>query len=250
MALKENPQFPENKNFQAKLKEQTAQLGIELSDLQLQQFDRFYQMMVETNKHMNLTAITEEDEVISKHLVDSLSCCKVMDMSKVGSIIDMGTGAGFPGIPLKIAYPDIEFVLMDSLQKRIRFLDGVIEELGLEKIEAVHGRAEDLARRKEYRANFDLCVSRAVANLSTLSEYCIPFVKVNGYFVSYKAQKGMEELEQAANCLKVLGCKVEDSHKFTLEGDDSERLLLKIKKCKGTPKVYPRKAGVPSKNPL
>lgn len=250
MSLKENPQFSENKSFQAKLKEKTAQLGIELDELQLQQFDRFYQMMVETNKHMNLTAITEEDEVISKHFVDSLSCCKVMDMSKVSSIIDMGTGAGFPGIPLKIAYPEIEFVLMDSLQKRIRFLDSVVEELGLQKIQAVHARAEDLARRKEYRANFDLCVSRAVANLSTLTEYCIPFVRVNGYFVSYKAQKGMEELQQAENCLKILGCKVEEANQFTLDGDDSERLLLKIKKCKGTPKIYPRKAGVPSKNPL
>lgn len=250
MALKENPMFPENKTFQEKLRQKAALIGIELNELQLQQFDRFYQMMVETNKHMNLTAITEEDEVISKHLVDSLSCSKVMDMSQVRSIIDIGTGAGFPGIPLKIAYPEIEFVLLDSLNKRIRFLDGVIEELGLEKIEAVHGRAEDLARKKEYRANFDLCVSRAVANLSTLTEYCIPFVRVNGYFVSYKAAKGMEELEQAKNCLQVLGCKVDDAHQFILEGDESERLLLKIKKCKGTPKIYPRKAGVPSKNPL
>ncbi len=250
MALKENTMFPENKSFQDKLKVKAGQLGIDLTELQLQQFDRFFQMMVETNKHMNLTAITEEDEVISKHLVDSLSCSKVMDMSKVKSIIDIGTGAGFPGIPLKIAYPEIEIVLVDSLQKRIKFLNQVIEELGLTKVSAIHGRAEDLARNKEYRANFDLCVSRAVANLSTLTEYCIPFVRVNGYFVSYKAQKGMEELENAKNCLNVLGCKMEEANQFKLEGDDSDRILLKIKKCKGTPKLYPRKAGVPSKNPL
>lgn len=242
--------YQENKLFQKKLREKSSQIGIALSDTQLGQFDRYYQMMVETNKHMNLTAITEEDEVISKHFVDSLSCAKVMDMEKVHSIIDIGTGAGFPGIPLKIAYPEIEIVLVDSLQKRIKFLNEVIQELGLEKVTAVHGRAEDLARDKRYRGVFDLCVSRAVANLSTLTEYCIPFVRVNGYFVSYKAQKGLEELEGAKNCLQVLGCKVEDAHSFVLEGDDSQRVLLKIKKCKGTGKTYPRKAGVPSKNPL
>lgn len=250
MPFKNSDLFQENKAFQGKLDEKMKQIGLELSELQLQQFDYFFQKMVEVNKHMNLTAITEEDEVISKHFVDSVSCCKVTDMSKVGSIIDIGTGAGFPGIPLKIAYPEIEFVLVDSLQKRVKFLNEVIDELGLKKITAVHGRAEDLARNKQYRGNFDLCVSRAVANLSTLTEYCIPFVKVNGYFVSYKAQKGMEELELAKNCLSILGCKVEEAKKFTLEGDDSERLLLKIKKCKGTAKMYPRKAGVPSKNPL
>lgn len=245
-----NTEFEENVVFQNKLKEKTQQIGITLDETQLKQFDLFYQMMVEKNKHMNLTAITEEDEVISKHLVDSLSCARVMDMTKVKSIIDMGTGAGFPGIPLKIAYPEIEFVLMDSLQKRIKFLDEVIEALGLQKITAVHGRAEDLARDKRYRDHFDLCVSRAVANLSTLTEYCVPFVRVNGYFVSYKSQKGMEELDAAKKCLSILGCKMEKADHFTLEGDDSERLLLKIKKCKGTPKMYPRKAGVPSKNPL
>lgn len=250
MALEEQSTYQENKMFQEKLYKKAGQVGITLTEKQLGQFDLFYQMMVETNKHMNLTAITEEDEVISKHFVDSLSCAKVMDMDQVHSIIDIGTGAGFPGIPLKIAYPEIEMVLVDSLQKRVKFLNDVIQKLGLEKVTAIHGRAEDLARDKRYRATFDLCVSRAVANLSTLTEYCIPFVRVNGYFVSYKAQKGLEELESAKNCLQILGCKVEDTHAFVLEGDDSQRILLKIKKCKGTGKAYPRKAGVPSKNPL
>ena len=239
-----------NTGFQRKLKESAEKEGITLSDHQLQQFDLFYQMMIETNKVMNLTAITDEDEVISKHFIDSLSCIHVVDISRIKSVIDVGTGAGFPGIPLKIAFPDIRFLLMDSLKKRIGFLDQVIDALGLEKIETAHARAEDLARDKRYRAGFDLCVSRAVANLSTLAEYCVPFVKVNGYFVSYKGNKGREELEQAGKCMELLGCKVEEVHEFKLDGDQADRLLLKIKKCKGTPKIYPRKAGIPAKSPL
>ena len=245
-----NQNYQENLHFQSKLKLKAEEMGLLLSQRQLKQFDLFYQMMVEKNKVMNLTAITEEDQVISKHFLDSLSCAKVMDMGQVHSIIDIGTGAGFPGIPLKIAYPEIEFVLLDSLQKRIRFLNEVIDALGLDKISAVHGRAEDLARDKNHRARYDLCVSRAVANLSTLTEYCIPFVRTNGYFVSYKSQKGQEEIQSAENCLKVLGCKIEEQKHFQLDGDDSERLLIKIRKCKGTPKLYPRKAGVPSRSPL
>ena len=166
------------------------------------------------------------------------------------SCIDVGTGAGFPGIPLKIVYPEIDFVLVDSLNKRVKFLKDVKEALGLEGLEALHGRAEDLARDKSLRAAFDLCVSRAVANLSVLSEYCIPFVRTNGYFVSYKGKKGLEEISNAQNCMNVLGCKIEKVDDFRLEEDEAERLLIRIKKCKGTPKLYPRKAGTPSKNPL
>lgn len=237
-------------NFKEKLKNKAKNIGIELNDKQLQQFEQFYALLIEKNKVMNLTAITEEEEVIDKHFIDSLTCNRVNPMEQVKSIIDIGTGAGFPGIPLKIVYPDISFVLLDSLNKRIQFLNEVIEKLGLTKIKAVHGRAEDLARKSEYRGKFDLCVSRAVANLSTLSEYCIPFVKVNGFFVSYKAGKGLEEIEKCSTCMKELGSKIVKIDQFQLSDQEAQRILIQIKKCKGTSKKYPRKAGIPSRNPL
>ena len=243
-------EYIENPSFQIKLKEEMKHIDIILSDNQLRQFDQFYQMMIEKNKVMNLTAITQEEEVIRKHFVDSISCVKVCQMNNVNSVIDIGTGAGFPGIPLKIVYPEIDFLLVDSLKKRIGFLEDVIQALNLKKIKAVHGRAEDLARQKNYRSHFDLCVSRAVANLSTLTEYCIPFVKVGGYFISYKSQKGREELVMAENCFRILGCSLEEACEFQLEGEDAERLLLKIRKDRATNKTYPRKSGVPSKDPL
>ena len=226
------------------------ELGITLSEQQKTQFLQYYELLVEWNSFMNLTAITEFDQVITKHFLDSLSLVKVCDVAQAGRILDVGTGAGFPGIPLKIVYPEIDFVLVDSLNKRVKFLKDVKEALGLEGLEALHGRAEDLARDKSLRAAFDLCVSRAVANLSVLSEYCVPFVRTNGYFVSYKGKKGLEEISNAQNCMNVLGCKIEKVDDFRLEEDEAERLLIRIKKCKGTPKLYPRKAGTPSKNPL
>lgn len=237
-------------NFKEKLKKKAENIGIALNELQLQQFQDFYELLIEKNKVMNLTSITEEDEVIDKHFIDSLSCNRVIDMNQVKSVIDIGTGAGFPGIPLKIVYPDIDFVLLDSLNKRVRFLNETIELLHLKKIQAVHGRAEDLARKPEFRGKFDLCVSRAVANLNTLSEYCIPFVRVNGFFISYKAQKGLEEIHESDHCMKELGSKIMQVDEFKLTDIDSNRVLIKIKKCKGTSKLYPRKAGIPSKNPL
>lgn len=237
-------------NFKEKLKKKAENIGIALNELQLQQFQDFYELLIEKNKVMNLTSITEEDEVIDKHFIDSLTCNRVIDMNQVKSVIDIGTGAGFPGIPLKIVYPDIDFVLLDSLNKRVRFLNEAIELLHLKKIQAVHGRAEDLARKPEFRGKFDLCVSRAVANLNTLSEYCIPFVRVNGFFISYKAQKGLEEIHESDHCMKELGSKIIQVDEFKLTDIDSNRVLIKIKKCKGTSKLYPRKAGIPSKNPL
>lgn len=237
-------------NFKEKLKKKAENIGIALNELQLQQFQDFYELLIEKNKVMNLTSITEEDEVIDKHFIDSLTCNRVIDMNQVKSVIDIGTGAGFPGIPLKIVYPDIDFVLLDSLNKRVRFLNEAIELLHLKKIQAVHGRAEDLARKPEFRGKFDLCVSRAVANLNTLSEYCIPFVRVNGFFISYKAQKGLEEIHESNHCMKELGSKIMQVDEFKLTDIDSNRVLIKIKKCKGTSKLYPRKAGIPSKNPL
>ena len=237
-------------NFKEKLKKKAENIGIALNELQLQQFQDFYELLIEKNKVMNLTSITEEDEVIDKHFIDSLTCNRVIDMNQVKSVIDIGTGAGFPGIPLKIVYPDIDFVLLDSLNKRVRFLNEAIELLHLKKIQAVHGRAEDLARKPEFRGKFELCVSRAVANLNTLSEYCIPFVRVNGFFISYKAQKGLEEIHESDHCMKELGSKIMRVDEFKLTDIDSNRVLIKIKKCKGTSKLYPRKAGIPSKNPL
>ena len=213
-----------------------------------EKFEKYYNMLVEWNQKFNLTAITDREGVFVKHFADSLLGERYVPQN--ATVLDVGTGAGFPGIPLKIVYPEIDFVLVDSLNKRVKFLKDVKEALGLEGLEALHGRAEDLARDKSLRAAFDLCVSRAVANLSVLSEYCVPFVRTNGYFVSYKGKKGLEEISNAQNCMNVLGCKIEKVDDFRLEEDEAERLLIRIKKCKGTPKLYPRKAGTPSKNPL
>lgn len=232
------------------LKDSAAKMGIELFDLQLEQFDTYYEMLVEKNKVMNLTAITELEEVVQKHFLDSISLIKVEKLNQDISIIDLGTGAGFPGIPLKIAFPELEICLADSLNKRVLFLNEVIEELGLKKISAVHGRAEELARQKGYREQFDLCVSRAVANLSTLSEYCLPFVKVGGKFISYKANEVEEEIKQAEYALEVLGGACVDIQKFQLPDSEMNRAFVIIEKKKRTPATYPRKAGTPSKKPL
>lgn len=225
-------------------------IGITLDEKQKQQFDKFYELLVEWNKVMNLTGITEYEEVNEKHFVDSLSIVKAIDMSQVKSVIDIGTGAGFPGIPLKIAFPHLKVVLLDSLNKRINFLNTVIAELGLENIETIHGRAEDFAKQAEYREKFDLCVSRAVANLATLSEYCIPYVEKGGMFVPYKSGEIDEEVEQAKKAVHVLGGKLEDVIKFQLPGTEIRRSFVVIKKVQNTAKKYPRKAGLPSKEPI
>lgn len=223
-------------------------IGIELSDEQLEQFLTYYEMLIEKNKVMNLTAITDFDEVLEKHFEDSLSLIKAVDLEKSQAVIDLGTGAGFPGIPLKIAFPNLQITLADSLNKRILFLDDVIRELGLTGIDTVHGRAEDLAKNSDYREKFDLCVSRAVANLSTLSEYCLPFVKIGGKFISYKAGECDEEVAASKSSIFLLGGKISDIKKFEL--GESGRAFVIIDKVSGTPKKYPRKAGTPSKDPL
>ena len=226
------------------------ELGITLSEEQKTQFLQYYELLVEWNSFMNLTAITEFDQVITKHFLDSLSLVKVCDVEQAGRILDVGTGAGFPGIPLKIVYPELEVVLLDSLNKRVKFLNAVIENLGLTGITAIHGRAEDIAKQKEYREGFDLVVSRAVANLSSLSEYCLPFVKTGGMFVPYKSGSVDTELSEASRAIKVLGGEYRDTVRFELPGTDIDRTLVVIEKVKETPKKYPRKAGTPSKEPI
>lgn len=240
-------------NFKKDLEE----LHLTLSDVQLEQFMKYYEMLVEKNKVMNLTAITDFDEVVKKHFVDSLSLTKVCDLNGTLSLIDIGTGAGFPGIPLKIAFPNLKITLLDSLQKRVGFLQEVIDGLKLEEIEAIHGRAEDFAKPGMGREAFDLCVSRAVANLSVLSEYCLPYVKVGGKFISYKSDKvtmkldqKKTEVEQAEHSISVLGGKLIQQKEFILPFSDIERNLIVIEKCRPTPKQYPRKAGTASKKPL
>ncbi|WP_455436083.1 16S rRNA (guanine(527)-N(7))-methyltransferase RsmG [Hungatella hathewayi] len=238
--------------FKDRLGRELNQFSIILENSQINQFYQYYELLDEWNKVMNLTAITDQNEVITKHFVDSLALVKAMGeiSTKEYKIIDIGTGAGFPGIPLKIAFPQLKITLMDSLNKRIKFLNEVIEQLGLKEITAVHSRAEDLGRDKDYREKYDLSVSRAVANLSTLSEYCMPFVKPGGFFISYKSGKIEEELSSAKHAVFLLGGKVNRIESFTLDGAEAERTLIKIEKVSEISKKYPRKAGVPGKEPL
>lgn len=227
-----------------------SQLNITLTDLQIEQFLTYYETLAEWNQIMNLTAITEYDDVMKKHFIDSISLCKAYDVTKDIRCIDVGTGAGFPGLALKIAYPNFKVTLLDSLNKRIRFLEAVIDRLGLTEVETVHGRAEDLARPGRLREKFDLCVSRAVANLSILSEYCLPFVKEGGCFISYKSEKISEEMKAAENAISILGGKVKEQVEFMLPDSDIYRNLFVVEKRKTTPGKYPRKAGLPGREPL
>lgn len=233
-----------------KFKKILQEWNITLSKEQEWQFSTFYEMLIEKNKVMNLTAITEFDEVIEKHFLDSVSLGAVLNLNEELKILDMGTGAGFPGIPLKIIYPDLKITLADSLNKRVTFLNEVIDALKLEGIEAIHARAEELARNADYREQYDLCVSRAVANLSTLSEYCLPFISISGKFIPYKSGEIEEEVEAAKKAIFLLGGELKQVHQFSFGENDLHRSFVIIEKIKKTPKTYPRKAGTPAKQPL
>lgn len=235
------------------------ELHIILSDSQMEQFVTYYEMLVEKNQTMNLTAITDFDEVLKKHFVDSLSLVKICNLDsgffsnfadQEFSLIDIGTGAGFPGIPLKIAFPNLKVTLMDSLNKRVDFLNEVIDALKLCEVNTIHGRAEDYAKPDKLREKYDLCVSRAVANLSTLSEYCLPYVKIGGKFISYKSEKAADEIKESEYAIDILGGQVEKQLDFKLPSSDIYRNLVVVKKVSETPTKYPRKAGKASKNPL
>lgn len=221
-----------------------------LTDKQKEQFNKYYEMLTDWNEKINLTAITDKDEVWLKHFEDSLSIDKIKDMDQTESVIDVGTGAGFPGLPIKIAYPNIKLTLLDSLDKRIRFLEAVVRELGLTDVTCIHGRAEDFSRSPEYREKYDLCVSRAVAGLSVLSELCIPFVKPGGSFVAYKSEKAETEIAKAENALAILNGRIKATEEFTLSDNVQKRVLIDIEKTGLTPEKYPRRAGVPAKKPL
>ncbi len=234
----------------SEIKEVFDKMHIELPDGALELLNRYYEMLVDTNKVMNLTAITEYSEVVIKHFADSAAIGCITDMNGNIDVIDVGTGAGFPGIVLKIVYPQLSVVLLDSLNKRVNFLKNVITELGLTDISAIHGRAEDIARNKDYREKFDLCVSRAVANMSSLSEYCLPFVKVGGRFIPYKADGCDEEVKTASKAVNILGGKIRKIESYVIPDTDICRKFVVIDKLRNTSAKYPRKAGLPTKEPL
>lgn len=224
-------------------------LGYQLNELQQQQLVEFYHNLIETNKQVNLTSIVEAQEVAEKHFLDSLTCFSLIPAG-TKKLIDVGTGAGFPGLVLKIYQPQLELVLLDSLQKRVDYLNNLIDLLQLENITAIHGRAEDIGRHSMHREKYDVVVSRAVANLSTLSEYCLPLVKVTGSFIAMKGPKAQQEIMAAHKAIQTLGGQLTEVSEFSLPLSKEERTLIKIKKVAATPAKYPRRAGMPAKKPI
>ena len=228
--------------------EEIGRVGVDISEIQAEQFYDYYELLVERNKVMNLTAITDFKEVVKKHFADSLTLLRIHNMDEVRNMIDVGTGAGFPGIPLKIVCPDVKLTLLDSLGKRVKFLEDVAGKLDLRGVECVHSRTEDLAGNSYYREQYDLVTARAVAAMNVLSEYCLPYVKIGGVFAAYKSGTIEEELAAAERAISVLGGKVRATVKFQL--DDMGRSIVLIEKNRKTPKSYPRKAGTPSRSPI
>ncbi len=238
----------EIEKFEEIINKYLKEINIELKKEQTEKFYKYMNLLLEWNEKINLTAITEPEEVILKHFVDSLTISKYIE--KGSKLVDMGTGAGFPGIPLKILRDDIEITLADSLNKRINFLNEVIKELNLKNIQTVHTRAEEFGKNKKYRESFDIATSRAVANLSTLSEYLIPLVKPSGKTICMKGSEIKEEVEMAKKAIEILGGKIEQKESFNLPNSDMKRNLVIIKKVKATPAKYPRKPGMPAKEPI
>lgn len=226
------------------------ELGIDYDDEVIKRFGIYKEMLKEWNQKMNITAITDDDEIDIKHFLDSAAILKSSVIEKNHRAIDIGTGGGFPGLPVKILLPEIEMVLFDSLNKRLKFLNAVIDELGLENVETVHGRAEEFGRKEGYRESFDIVMSRAVASLNTLSEYCIPFVKKGGYFVAMKGPDLEDELKDAKNAIGILGGKIDTKKDVHIPFSDLDHNILTVKKVKNTPKKYPRGGGNPKKKPL
>ena len=226
------------------------ELGLTLTETMKEQFNAYYDILVRTNEVMNLTAITEYRDVLQKHFLDSLCIAKVVQMKNISNFIDIGTGAGFPGLPVKILFPEIRAVLADSLQKRVGFLKEAAEVCGLKGVTALHGRAEDLARDAELRESFDLAVSRAVAQLPVLAEYALPFVRTGGCFTAYKSTNIDDEVEASSRALSLLGGEIGRKEVYCIPGTDIPRMLIRIEKTGRTPDKYPRKAGLPSKKPL
>lgn len=239
-----------NQNNTTQFRNDLEEWNISLSEEQIEQFLKYYEILDRWNRKVNLTAIRDYEGIMKKHFIDSISLIKAYDVTRQISVIDVGTGAGFPGLALKIAYPDLKVTLLDSLKKRICFLDAVIGDLKLSGVKTIHGRAEDYARSDMFRERFDLCVSRAVANLSTLSEYCLPFVKTGGLFIAYKSEKIAEETEGAEYAISVLGGRVKEQVEFLLPNSDIYRNLFVVEKVNSTPDQFPRKAGLPARNPL
>ena len=234
--------------FKQKLQEESNKIQIKIEEKESRTFYDFMKILLVENEKVNLTAITEENEIIIKHFIDSLTINKYL--INANKILDLGTGAGFPGIPLKIVNKDKEFVLVDSLNKRIEFLNKVKEKCELENLELIHSRAEDLAKNINYREKFDVVTSRAVANLRTLAEHLLPFVKKEGICICMKGPNVDNELEEAKNSINILGGKIEKIEKIFLKENDMERNILIIRKIQNTPNKYPRKAGIPTKSPL
>jgi len=232
------------KTFKEKLFKKCPELTLNMQ----QQFEDYMKLLLEWNEKINLTAITEEDDIILKHFVDSLTISKYIEDGK--SVVDVGTGAGFPGVPIKIARENVKVILVDSLNKRIKFLDDVIEKIELKNIETLHYRAEEFGQNKKYRESFDIATSRAVANLSTLVEYLLPAVKIGGICICMKGSEINEELEASKKAIQILGGQIEKIEEFTLPESDIKRNIVIIKKIKQTPNKYPRKPGTPAKEPL